>query len=50
MAQTERKQVGKVGDLVKDQVSQVATKTQPINGAVHGLVKDLTVNGTGFAS
>lgn len=50
MAQTERKQVGKVGDKLTVLVSQVSTPTVPIEGTVHGYVKDLTVNGTGFSS
>lgn len=48
MAATERKQVGKVGDAIASLVPVVDAPTVPIGTTVHGLTKDLTVNGTGF--
>lgn len=48
MAQTERKQVGRVGDLLSALISQDNSPTLPISGAVHGLTKDLTYTGLGF--
>lgn len=48
MAQTQRKQVLKVGDNISQLAPQTNKPTPVIAGSLHGLVKDLTILGTGF--
>lgn len=48
MAQTQRKQVLAPGQLISSLASQTNKATPVIAGSLHGLVKDLTVLGTGF--
>lgn len=46
--QTERNQVGLVGMQVAELQSEVSSPTLPIKGTMHGLIEDLTFEGTGF--
>lgn len=48
MAQTERKQVMRVGDKITAIVPVVDAPTEPIGVTAHGLTKDLTPTGVGF--